>query len=411
MVVSAVRRIDVAVIGAGQAGLAASHELSARGIDHVVLERDRIAESWRSHRWDSFALNIPNWSFNLPGQPYDGSDPDAFMLRDEIVDRFVAYARSIRAPVEEGVDVASCTRQGDGRYRLECTTGALVARAVVVTTGAYQRRHRPSADLDPQLLQLDTDQFRNAGELRDGGVLIVGSGQSGCQVAEDLRDAGRAVWLATGACGWMPRRYRGRDNVYWRLRMGVFDETVAKLGHHQRLACPPIQTGVEGGRDVSLATLSASGVTLTGRLHSAQGTKVVLADDLQANAARSDQAAAGFRTAVDDFIRQQGIAAPEDGPDQPVGALPQAPTILDLAELGISNVIWASGFRLDFSWIGLELATVDGYPKQVQGVTDHPGLYFLGLQLMHTRKSGLIFGVGEDAAHVVSVLAHNLSSV
>ncbi|MEX2547457.1 MAG: FAD-dependent oxidoreductase [Chloroflexota bacterium] len=404
------RQIDVAVIGAGQAGLATSYELSARHIDHVVLERDRIAESWRSRRWDSFALNIPNWSFNLPGHRYDGSDPDGFMLRDEIVERFEAYADAIGAPVEEGVEVLRLAREPDGRYRLDTTDGELMVRAVVVATGAYQRRHRPQNSLDPSILQLDTDTFRNAGELYDGGVLIVGSGQSGCQIAEDLRQDGRSVWLATGSCGWMPRRYRGRDNVAWRLEMGVFDESVANLGHAMRLACPPIQTGVDGGRDLNLRTLAEAGVTLTGRLLGADGRRVQLADDLEANARRSDEAAVRFTTMVDDYVRDRAPDTAAGDPFQPVGELPDAPTEFDLAALGITNVIWASGFRLDFSWIALDLDPRDGYPEQVQGVSRHPGLYFMGLQLMHTRKSGLIFGVGEDAAHVASVAAQHLGA-
>lgn len=404
------RQIDVAVIGAGQAGLAASHELSAHGIDHIVLERDRVAESWRSRRWDSFTLNIPNWSFSLPGHPYDGADPDGFMLRDEIVSRFQAYAREIGAPVEEGVDVVRLTRETDGRYRLDTSRGEVTARAVVVATGAYQRRHRPPSNLDSEILQLDTEQFRNAGELRDGGVLVVGSGQSGCQIAEDMREAGRSVWLATGSCGWMPRRYRGRDNIAWRLEMGTFDETITSLGHAIRLACPPIQTGVAGGRDLNLRTLADAGVTLTGRLISADADRVELADDLLANATRSDEAAIRFRTMIDDYVRDRAVEAPDGQPFQPVGDLPAAPTELDLAPEGITNVIWASGFRLDYSWIALDLSPRDGYPEQQQGVSRYPGLYFLGLQLMHTRKSGLIFGVGEDAQYVGSVLASHLAA-
>jgi putative flavoprotein involved in K+ transport len=401
------RQIDVVVVGAGQAGLATSYNLTQRGIDHVVLERGLVAQSWHSRRWDSFQLNGPNWSFMLPGYEYDGPDPDAFMYRTEIVSRFSDYARRIAAPVEEGIEVAKVKRDDvNGRYLVDTSAGPIACRAVVAATGAYQRRNRPSTGLDPSILQLNTDQYRSATELHDGGVLVVGSGQSGCQVAEDLRDAGRDVWLATGSCGWIPRRYRGKDNVRWRVEMGVFDQTVAELGHAFRLVCPPMQTGVGQIRDINMRTLNAAGVKLTGRFLGADGFKVQVGDDLHSNASRSDEAAVRFRTGVDDFVRDRGIDAPVEAPMEPTAGLPDAPTQLDLRALGISNVIWATGFRLDFGWIDLDLETVDGYPAQTQGVSRYRGLYFIGLQLMHTRKSGLIFGVGEDAAHISGVIAH-----
>jgi len=403
------RDVDVAVIGAGQAGLATSYHLTQRGIEHVVLDRGRVAESWRTRRWESFVLNGPNWAFVLPGYEYDGPDPDDFMARDEIVSRFSDYARRIAAPVEESVDVVTVQRDDvSDRYLLDTSAGPIRARSVVAATGAYQRRNRPRNGLDPSIRQLNTDEFRSAAGLLDGGVLIVGSGQSGCQVAEDLREGGRDVWLATGNCGWIPRRYRGKDNVRWRLEMGIFDQTVAELGHAFRLVCPPMQTGVGTVRDINMRTLNAAGVRLTGRFRDADGFTVRLGDDLQSNASRSDEAAIRFRAGVDDYVREGGIDAPVETDFEPTSALPDAPTELDLRALGINNVIWATGFRLDFSWIDLDLETVDGYPAQTQGVSRHPGLYFMGLQLMHTRKSGLIFGVGEDAAHVSSAIAYQL---
>jgi len=403
-----VRKVDVLVIGAGQAGLATSFHLRQRGVDHLVVDRDGPGESWRLRRWDSFTLNAPNWSFDLPGFPYDGPDRDAFMGRDEIVARFQAYAGKINAPVEPDTDVTRLAAQSDGRYLLATSAGPLEARAVVVATGAYQRRHRPPESLDPSILQLHTDQYRNPDALPHGGVLVIGAGQSGCQVAEDLLEAGRAVWVAAGSCGWIPRRYRGKDNVRWRMDMGVFNDTVEKLGHAMRLACPPMQTGVGWDRDINLRILHEAGARLAGRFIAGDGHTVKLADDLPSSATRSDEAAVRFRTQVDDFIREQGIDAPEEPPIQPTTSLPPAPTVLDLRRQNINTVIWASGFRLDFRWIDLDLETVDGYPTQTQGVSRHPGLYFMGLQLMHTRKSGLIFGVGEDAKHVAGVIAQQL---
>ena len=404
------RKVDVAVIGAGQAGLATSFFLSQSGIDHVVLDRASVADSWRSRRWDSFTLNIPNWSFMLPGFPYDGSDPDGFMVREEIVERFTRYAGLIDAPVEEGVDVTAIEQSGDGTYLLTTTAGPIGARAAIVATGAYQGHRRPANQLDADILQLNTDQYRSASELREGGVLVVGAGQSGCQIAEDLLGDGRRVWLATGSCGWMPRRYRGRDNVAWRMDMHTFDETVAQLGYETRRACPPIQTGVGRDRDLSLRTLRDAGVTLMGRFLNGDRTRVRLADDLAQNVARADEFALHFMARVDAYIRDAGIDAPVPPPLRPFGNVDAAIIEVDLAAEHITNVIWSTGFSLDFSWIGLDLKLRDGYPEQTQGVSRHPGLYFMGLQLMHTRKSGLIFGVGEDAAHVAAAAAAHLGA-
>ena len=363
------RKVDVAVIGAGQAGLATSFYLSQSGIDHVVLDRAVIADSWRSRRWDSFTLNIPNWSFTLPGFHYDGQDPDGFMTRAEIVERFARYAGLINAPVEGDIDVTSLKQIADGTYLLTTTSGAIGARAVVVATGAYQREHRPANQLDASILQLSSDQYRNPGELEDGGVLVVGSGQSGCQIAEDLVADGRRVWLATGFCGWMPRRYRGRDNVAWRMDMRVFDETVEQLGYESRRACPPIQTGVGRDRDLNLRTLREAGVTLTGRFLDGYRTTVRLAEDLPLNAARSDEFARRFMANVDAYIRDAGIDAPAPPPFSSFSNHDTAPTELDLAALQITNVIWSTGFRLDFNWIELDLNLRDGYPEQTQGVS------------------------------------------
>jgi putative flavoprotein involved in K+ transport len=406
-----VRAVDVVVVGAGQAGLATSYWLTRRGIEQVVLERARVAESWRTRRWDSFTLVGPNWSFDLPEYPYRGPDPEGFMGRAEMVFRFEEYAEQIGAPIETGVNVELLARYDSaGRYRLRTSAGEIKARAVVVASGAYQRAHRTASSFDASILQLHADEYRNAASLPEGGVLVIGSGQSGAQIAEDLRAAGRAVWLATGSAGWMPRRYRGRDNVTWRELMGVFDQTVDEVGYLHRLTGPPMQTGIDGGRDINLPILAAQGVTLTGRFLDSDGTLAYFANDLPANEAGSNEVARHFTQSVDDYVRQEGIDVPPDSEysadHQPLSA---GPTELDLVRDHIGAVIWASGYRLDYSWIDLDLGlTAEGYPDQQQGVSRHEGLYFMGLQLMHTRKSGLIWGVGRDAEHITAALADHL---
>jgi putative flavoprotein involved in K+ transport len=403
------RQVDVVVIGAGQAGLATSYYLSANNIDHAVLDREGVGASWRNRRWDSFALNAPNWAFRLPGYTYDGHDPDAFMPRDQLVAEFTKYAQRINAPVEAPAEVLKVERRPGGGYELTTSNGGIQARAVVVATGAYQRRNRPNNKLAPGIVQLNTDQYRNPESLPRGGVLVVGSGQSGVQVAEDLIESGRPTWLATGSCGWIPRRMRGHDNVYWREQMGMFDETVEQLGHELRLACPPIQTGVAGGRDANLAIAQKEGITLLGRFLGANGHTVHLKDDLQQNATGSDTPALALRSRLDKFIADNGLDAPDEPPIEPAGLFPDAPTTLDLKANDINAVVWATGFRLDFdSWIGLPLNARDGYPEQTRGVSPQTGLYFMGLQLMHTRKSGLIFGVGEDAEYITGHIARQL---
>ena len=406
--------MDVVVVGAGQAGLATSYYLTQRGIDHVVLDRGGVADSWRNRRWDSFAINGPNWSFRLPGYTYDGLDPDGFLLRDELVAEFEKYARLIKAPVEAPVEVTKVERREDGHYQLTTSSGPIAAKAVVAATGPYQRRKAPPAGLASDIFQVSSDEFRNSNDLPPGGVLVVGSGQSGNQIAEDMLENGRATYLATGSCTWIPRRMRGHDNVYWREEMGMFNDTVEQLGHAMRLTCPPIQTGVHGGRDSNLTITQSRGATLTGRFLGADGHTVAFADDLQRNAVGSDTNALGLRARLDKFIETNGIGpdeAPEEAPIEPVGDLGAAPTQLDLKAENINSVIWATGFRLDFeSWIDLPLNTIDGYPEQDWGVSPHAGLYFMGLQLMHTRKSGVIFGVGEDAEHVVGAAAAHLGA-
>ena len=399
-------RIEAVVVGGGQAGLSISHELAQAGIEHVVLERGRVGQTWRG-RWDSFCLVTPNWSVQLPGYHYDRDDPDGFMPRDDIVGYLERYAAASEAPVREGVEVTALRRWRDGDFELETSEGELRAGTVVHSTGAYHRPHRPAAaaGLPPDLLQIDVRDYRNPGELPAGRVLVVGSGQSGCQIAEELHQAGRDVILACGRAGWLPRRIGEHDVVWWLLNAGDLDDKVESLADPSaRLAANVQASGHDGGHDLHYRTLQAMGVTLAGRLAGVDDGHVRLAPDLGDSVAWGDdrhtQVMGGFRK----------LAAKRDMPwtDFPApGPIDtRTPERVPAAELGA--VIFAGGFRPDYgSWVELPGAFDElGFPVHDEGSsTVVPGLHFVGVHFLRKRKSSLFIGVGEDAAIVARRIA------
>ena len=406
---NAEERVSVAVVGAGQAGLATSHELTRAGVDHVVLERARVGETWRG-RWDSFCLVTPNWMIRLPGGQYDGSDPDGFMPRDEIVAYLERYAASFEAPVREGVAVTAMQKLRQGGFALETSAGDLRADAVVLATGAYQRAHRPAgaSTLPPDLLQIDVQDYRNEQALPPGGVLVVGSGQSGCQIAEELHEAGREVVLACGKAPWARRRLGDRDITWWVVESGFADAAVESLpSPNARLVANFQATGHGGGHDLHLRTLRAAGVTLTGHFLGASDGRVRFADDLAETVAWGDERHTEFmgllrKTAAERGVDPLHIEAPE--PFDPRG-----PEEIDPAGLGA--VVFAGGFRPDYrSWLPWPEAFDElGFPIQQDGAsTVIPGLYFVGVHFLRKRKSSLLVGVGEDAAIVAEHVAARL---
>lgn len=391
------------MIGAGQAGLAASYCLAAQGREHVVLERGRVGESWRSQRWDGFYLNTPNWSLQLPGFHYAGADPDAFAPLSEIIAYLEDYARSFRAPVREGVEVTRIRRTGP-RFQIETNGDPVTANTVIVAAGAYQRPTPTplSKALPLNILQLHTSEYRRPAQLADGAVLIVGSGQSGCQIADELLAAGRKVFLSVGRCPWLPRRYRGREVVRWLLETGLADQTVDTLpSPAARLGCNPPVSGNDGGHDCNPRWLARRGATLLGRLESVEGRKLRIGSGLRESLAAGDEFLAAFRGRVDEIVSKLKLDVPD--PEVPEAELPlHNITELDLHQAGIHTVLWANGFRPDHAWIeGIEVDP-QGWPIQSRGVTSIPGLYFVGLHWLHKRKSALLFGVGEDAEYVVA---------
>jgi putative flavoprotein involved in K+ transport len=401
-------RVDVLIVGGGQAGLALSYHLTEQGRDHLVLEQGRRLESWRSKRWDSLRLIAPNWSLRLPGFAYAGDDPDGFMGKDEVVARLVAYAESFGAPVRERVHVTAIERgPADGYFLARTQDASYRASRVVLATGALQRPHVPvcAAELPASVAQVAAPDYRSPQLLPPGAVLVVGSGESGCQIAEELVRAGRMVFLAGGRSWWMPRRYRGQDIATWMRPLGWFTRTVDELPPGVRAGqSNPQLTGSDGGHDINAHTLAREGVKLLGRLQDIRDGKARFAADLAGNLAWGDEQARVWLRKVDDYIAQQGLEAPsEDWPDDLAtrgSRSYEAPTELRLADAGISAVVWAMGYRPDLEWVGLPFLDEDGYPIQRRGVTAVPGLSILGLDWLHSAKSGLFAGIGEDAAYL-----------
>jgi len=399
-------RLGAVVVGAGPAGLAMSCELSRRAIDHVVLERERVAQTWRG-RWDSFCLVTPNWTLRLPDFPYDGDDPDGFMLRDGVVAYLERYAAAIGAPVQEGVEVTAVRQRAEGGLALDTSDGALDADTVVLATGAYQRPHRPSAaeSLPADLLQIDVEDYRNPDELPAGAVLVVGSGQSGCQIAEELHRAGRDVHLACGRAPWAPRRIGDRDIVWWVHETGFLDQSVDALPEPRaRLGANVLATGQGGGHDLHLRTLQAMGVTLLGHLLGAEGRRARFAPDLAETVAWGDERHAQIMGLVHKLVAERGLPPVEVPPPEPFDAA--APEELYLS--GFGAVVFAAGFRPDHaSWVHCAGAFDElGYPIHEDGASaTADGLHFVGVHFLRKRKSAIFLGIGEDAAIVADRVA------
>ena len=399
-------RIEVVIVGAGQAGLAVSRELTEAGIAHVVLERGRVGQTWRG-RWDSFCLVTPNWFLQLPGYPYEGDDPDAFMLRDEVVAYLERYAAGFEAPVREGIEVTALSSGPDGGFLLETSAGEIMAGTVVLSTGAYQRPHRPAgaATLPEDLHQIDVEDYRNPAELPSGPVLVVGSGQSGCQIAEELHRAGREVFLACGRASWFPRRLGDRDLAWWGLETGFLDAPLSSLpSPAARLAANVQASGVGGGHDLHYRTLQKMGVTLLGHFLGAEGRHAHFAPDLGESVAWGDERHAQLVDLVRKLVAERGLPPPEIPEPEPLKT--DAPEELNLT--GFGAVVFAGGFRPDYeSWVRIPGAFDElGFPVHEEGAsTVAAGLYFVGVHFLRKRKSSLLGGVGEDATIVARQIA------
>jgi putative flavoprotein involved in K+ transport len=397
------QEIEVLVVGAGQAGVAMSEHLNGYGVPHLVIERHRIAERWRSERWDSLVANGPAWHDRFPGLEFGGIDPDSFASKEQVADYFVAYAEKIGAPIRCGVEVTS-VRKNAGRpgFRVETSDGVIDAHYVVAATGPFQRPAIPAIIPDSAaLVNIHSSSYRSPRQLPDGAVLVVGAGSSGVQIAEELQRSGRPVYLSVGPHDRPPRRYRGRDFVWWLGVLGKWEAATPPLGaEHVTIAV----SGARGGHTVDFRTLAASGIKLTGRAVSYGNGTMRFAPDLGDNIARGDANYLSLLEEADAYIERNGLDLPEEpgahllGPDPDCVISPVRS--LDLAEAGVTSVVWATGFTADYGWLNVDAFDENGKPKHQRGVSTEPGVYFLGLPWQSRRGSSFIWGVWHDAKYL-----------
>ncbi len=392
---------SVVVIGGGQAGLSLSHYLTQRGIDHLVIEKNDPVHAWRDQRWDTFCLVTPNWQCKLPGWDYAGDDPHGFMRKDEIVAYLAGFVKHVDAPLLTHCAVRRVARRAEGGYRIATARGDFTADQVVVASGGYHVPIVPrlAERLPRDILQLHSEQYRNPQALPAGAVLVVGNGQSGSQIAEDLHLAGRQVVLATGDAPRCARFYRGKDVVDWLAEMNYYDMPVDDhpLREGVRDNTNHYVTGRDGGRDIDLRKFAAEGMQLYGLLQGLDGEVLRFAPDLASNLAHADRIYNGINASIDKFIAQRCIDAPPGSVYEPGWQVPQERETLALRTAGITSVVWCIGFQPDFSWLEAPVFNGRGHPGHVRGVTAQKGLYFLGLPWLHTWGSGRFSGVARDA--------------
>jgi len=398
-----VEKVDTLVVGAGQAGVAMSEHLSKCGVPHLVLERGRIAERWRSERWDSLVANGPAWHDRFPGMEFPGAHPDAFVAKEKVADYFVDYAGMIKAPIRCGVEVKEVRRNvGRPGFRVETSEGVIEANNVVAATGPFQRPVMPPiVPENSGILQIHSNSYHNPEQLPEGAVLVVGAGSSGVQIADELVRAGRKVYLSVGPHDRPPRSYRGRDFCWWLGVLGKWDmETPGPGTEHVTIAV----SGARGGETVDFRRLAAQGITLVGMTQAYKDGVMTFAPDLAGNIARGDANLMSLLDEADAYVTRNGLDLPEEPEARRLDPDPDCVTRpileLDLAKAGVTSIIWATGYALDYGWLKVDTFDEKGRPKHHRGVSLEPGIYFLGLPWQSRRGSSFIWGVWHDAKHL-----------
>lgn len=401
------------VVGGGQAGLSISYCLKNKSIDHIVLEKNYIGYSWQEKRWDTFCLVTPNWQCTLPGYHYPGNNPNGFMAKEAIVEYIKDYARSFNPPIKEGVEVLSVKKNpSQGLFELTTSIGNYTANQVVIATGSYHQPKIPrmAERLAKEIVQLHSSDYKNPESLPEGEVLVVGSGQSGCQIAEDLHLAGRKVHLCVGSAPRSPRQYRGKDVVDWLDRLGYYDlsidehsdpESVRKKTNHYL-------TGRDGGHEIDLRAFAKEGMQLYGTLKEIEGDRLEFKPNLKQNLDRADEVAQSIKKTIDEYIAKKEIPAPTEPPYHPVWQPSTEVTELDYKQANITSVIWCIGYQTDFNWVKVPVFDGLGYPSHDRGVTSVTGLYFLGLPWLYTWGSGRFSGIARDAQYLSDYIANKM---
>ena len=396
-------RIDTLVVGAGQAGVAMSEHLGRLGVQHLVLERKRIAEAWRTGRWDSLVANGPAWHDRFPGLEFEGLDADGFAGKDQVANYFETYAKKINAPIRTGVDVLKVERNnGRPGFTVHTSQGVIEAQQVVVATGPFQRAVIPPiAPATPGITQLHSADYYNPQQLPEGAVLVVGAGSSGVQIADELQRAGKQVYLSVGAHDRPPRAYRNRDFCWWLGVLGLWDAEGVQPGkEHVTIAV----SGARGGHTVDFRKLAHQGITLVGLTRAFDEGVVSFEANLAENIARGDENYLALLDAADAYIERNGLDLPQEPEARHMLADPQCLTQpileLDLAKAGVTSIIWATGYSTDYSWLQVDAFKPDGKPQHQRGVAREPGIYFVGLPWLSRRGSAFIWGVWHDARHI-----------
>lgn len=405
---------SVVIVGGGQAGLSVSYYLCQEGLDHVVLERHKKFHSWRVNRWDTFCLVTPNWQCRLPGFPYQGNDPDGFMVKNEITDYLDAFADAFNPPVVEDCTVIQITKRSGGGYLVDSTQGNYSTDQVVIATGGYDNPIVPPyADkLDPSILQMHSVDYRHPEQMPDGATLVVGTGQSGVQLMEDMHLKGRKVHLAVGPAPRAPRVYRGRDSTDWLHDMGHYAITIDKHPNPQHALTKTnhYMTGRDGGHEIDLRKFARDGVSLYGSVSGMDGNKIDFLPDLETNLDDADDSYVGIREAIDAYIEKNNIDAPTEPAFEKVWRPEQEITEIDCKIEGITSILWAIGFRPDYSWIDVDVFDDHRRPVYQRGVCQEEGFYFIGLGWLNTWGSGRFLGIDEDSRYLVDHISAKAKS-